>query len=107
MKNIIVKNERLDIIPLEIDELKIMYENEKDNEMKSAYKEMITNMENHKGFEEWCSNWEIKLKSGVTIGGLCFKCKPDNEDSVEIGYGIDQNHQNHGYATEATKGVTE
>ena len=29
MKNIIVKNERLDIVPLEIDELKIMYKNEK------------------------------------------------------------------------------
>ena len=70
MKNIIVKTERLDIVPLEIDELKIMYKNEKDDEMKLAYKEMITSMEKLKGFEEWGTNWEIKLKSSVTIGGL-------------------------------------
>lgn len=107
MKNIIVKTERLDIVPLEIDELKIMYKNEKDDEMKLAYKEMITSMEKLKGFEEWGTNWEIKLKSSVTIGGLCFKCKPDNEGSVEIGYGIYEDYQNHGYATEAVKGVTE
>ena len=107
MKNIIVKTERLDIVPLEIDELKIMYKNEKDDEMKLAYKEMITSMEKLKGFEEWGTNWEIKLKSSVSIGGLCFKCKSDNEGSVEIGYGIYEDYQNHGYATEAVKGVTE
>ena len=103
MKNIVVRTERLDIVPLEIDKLKIMYKNEKDDEMKLAYKEMITSMEKLKGFEEWGTNWEINLKTGKTIGGLCFKGKPDNEGSVEIGYGIDQNHQNHGYATEATE----
>lgn len=107
MKDITVKTDRLNIIPLEISELKIMYENEKDNEMKSAYKEMIINMEKHKGFEEWCSNWEIKLKSGVTIGGLCFKGKPDTKGSVEIGYGIDEDYRNHGYAAEAVRYISE
>ncbi|MCR2032757.1 GNAT family N-acetyltransferase [Anaerofustis stercorihominis] len=64
-------------------------------------------MEKLNGFEEWGTNWEIKLKSSVTIGGLCFKCKPDNEGSVEIGYGINEDYQHHGYATEVVKGITE
>lgn len=51
---------------------------------------------------EWFRLWDFYLK-GTTkrIGGACFKGQPDKDGQVEIGYGIDEEYQNRGYATEA------
>ena len=42
----------------------------------------------------------IELKDGTHIGELCFKGLSE-DGNVEIGYGIAENYQNCGYATEA------
>ena len=41
-----------------------------------------------------------ELKNGTHIGDLCFKGLKD-DGSVEIGYGITEENQGKGYATEA------
>lgn len=46
----------------------------------------------------------IELKDKTHIGELCFKGIDDNGVS-EIGYGISDEYQNQGYATEAVKTV--
>lgn len=51
---------------------------------------------------EWLRLWDFCLKEGNTvIGGACFKGQPNEKGEVEIGYGIDDEYQNCGYATEA------
>ena len=48
----------------------------------------------------WYAIWTIARKDGVPVGDLCFKgFNPDG--SVEIGYGILEEHRGRGYATEA------
>ena len=59
--------------------------------------------ENEQGYDlEWCRLWDFYLKdSNSVIGGACFKGQPNEKGEVEIGYGIDEEYQNYGYATEA------
>ena len=59
--------------------------------------------ENEPGYYlEWCRLWDFYLKdSNSVIGGACFKGQPNEKGEVEIGYGIDEEYQNYGYATEA------
>ena len=46
----------------------------------------------------------IELKDGTHIGELCFKGL-DSNGITEIGYGISEEYQRNGYATEALKAV--
>lgn len=50
----------------------------------------------------WYTAWEIVLKcTNTIIGGMGFAGYPNEAGEVEIGYMIDANHHNKGYATEA------
>jgi len=50
----------------------------------------------------WYTSWEIVLKSTHTvIGGMGFAGYPNDAGEAEIGYMIDANQHNKGYATEA------
>ncbi|MEO3408245.1 GNAT family N-acetyltransferase [Mucilaginibacter sp. CAU 1740] len=50
----------------------------------------------------WYTDWEIILKSTNTvIGGMGFAGYPNDQGKAEIGYMIDANQQNKGFATEA------
>ncbi|WP_161964482.1 GNAT family N-acetyltransferase [Mucilaginibacter endophyticus] len=52
----------------------------------------------------WFTAWEIVLKSTNTIiGGMGFAGYPNEAGEAEIGYMIDANHHNKGFATEALK----
>lgn len=56
----------------------------------------------HADAYEWYTDWEIILQSTNTaIGGMGFNGEPNESGEAEIGYMIDQQHQNKGYATEA------
>lgn len=58
----------------------------------------------HADAYEWYTDWEIILKSSNTaIGGMGFNGEPNESGEAEIGYMIDQQHQNKGYATEALR----
>ncbi|MFC0515700.1 GNAT family N-acetyltransferase [Mucilaginibacter angelicae] len=50
----------------------------------------------------WYTDWEIVLKSTNTvIGGMGFAGHPNTDGEAEIGYMIDANQHNKGFATEA------
>ncbi|MDQ7797544.1 MAG: GNAT family N-acetyltransferase [Candidatus Edwardsbacteria bacterium] len=54
----------------------------------------------------WYSNWQIVRKDkNSVIGGICFKGPANSFGKVEIGYGIEEQHQRQGYATEAIQAV--
>ncbi len=68
--------------------------------LKAAYTEMLDGCLAHPDQWEWYAVWMIELKDGTHIGELCFK-HVTKEGSAEIGYGIAEEHQGCGYATEA------
>lgn len=105
MKNITIETERLILTPKSIEEMRNLCETESNPEMREAYSAMLKTMLKLNGREEWGSDWKISVKSGPTIGGICFKGAPDEDGAVEIGYGIDEVYRQKGYATEAVGGV--
>lgn len=105
MRDIIVNTKRLVISPQSMEELQALYKKETDSAMKQAYLEMLTNMGQLSGREEWGTNWPVCLQTDEVIGGIGFKGAPDTEGTVEIGYGIQEGFRGRGYATEAVEGV--
>ena len=72
--------------------------------LKAAYTEMLNGCLAHPDQWEWYAIWMIELKDGTHIGELCFKGL-SADGIAEIGYGISEEYQNNGYATEAVKAV--
>ena len=89
-----IKTERLRLYPASWEQMDAMIASEQDEELKKAYTEML----------EGCLHaiWMIEKTDGTHIGDLCFKGL--REDGIaEIGYGILEEHQGQGYATEAVR----
>lgn len=56
----------------------------------------------------WFRLWNIVQKvDNKPIGGICFKGPANTEGQVEVGYGIAEECQNQGYATEAISKIIE
>ena len=73
--------------------------------LREAYTEMLNGALAHPNERAWYAMWMTELRDGTHVGELCFKgISPDG--AVEIGYGIDERYQGHGYATEAVSAVT-
>lgn len=73
--------------------------------LKIAYSEMLNGCLAHPDQWEWYAIWMIERKDGTHVGELCFK-GVDECGSTEIGYGINEKYQKHGYATEAVTAAT-
>lgn len=73
--------------------------------LKAAYTEMLDACLSHPDQWEWYAIWMIELKDGTHIGELCFKGITKN-GTTEIGYGIAEDYQGCGYATEAVSALT-
>ena len=74
--------------------------------LKTAYTEMLRGCLEHPDQWEWYAIWMIERKDGTHIGELCFKGL-SADGIAEIGYGISEEYQNNGYATEAVKAILE
>ena len=74
----------------------------KDPELKKAYTEMLEGCLKYPEKWDWYAMWMIENEDGIHIGDLCFKGYEDGKNP-EVGYGINDEFQGRGYATEATK----
>jgi RimJ/RimL family protein N-acetyltransferase len=99
---IMIETKRLNIYPASQSQMEAFIAAETDDEMKKAYTEMLEGCLKHPDQWNWYAMWMIELKDGTHIGDLCFKgLEPDG--SAEIGYGILDEYQGQGYASEAVK----
>ena len=95
-----LNTERLIIYTASRDEMQKIIDEEADEILKTAYREMLQGASDHPDQWEWYAIWIIERKDGSRVGDLCFKGLND-DGSVEIGYGILTEYQGRGYATEA------
>lgn len=100
-----VETDRLNIHVASQDEMQELIEQQSDDVLRTAYQEMLQGCLDRPQCWEWHAIWMIELKEGAHVGELCFR-GINVDGSVEIGYGITQEHQGCGYATEAVDAVT-
>ena len=95
-----IETKRLKIFPASQDKMEAMITAEKDTGLKAAYIEMLDGCLKRPDQWNWYAMWMIELRDGTHIGDLCCKGLGAN-GVVEIGYGILEDYQGQGYATEA------
>jgi [ribosomal protein S5]-alanine N-acetyltransferase len=118
-----LKTERLEMLPLDLDNLRLAVEDYQKMEKQLGLK--ITNtvldeemtyamkVRHRKVLEDeantlWLTNWAIILKEqNCIIGFIILKGYPNEHGEVIVGYGIEEHYRLKGYATEALKGITE
>ncbi|MDO4614653.1 MAG: GNAT family N-acetyltransferase [Lachnospiraceae bacterium] len=96
----IIETKRLKIYPAAQEQMEAFIAAEADAELKKAYAEMLEGCLRHPEQWQWYAMWMIELRDGTHIGDLCFKGLEAN-GMAEIGYGILEEYQGQGYATEA------
>lgn len=117
----IIETERLVLVPLEVEELRLwigdmgalerkldcIYKAEPMEGMfreivKGQLKETVRDPEHY----YWHSFWFLIRKSDrVVVGSADFKDKPDGNGEVEIGYGLGEEYEHNGYMTEAVEAM--
>ena len=103
-----ITTERLKIYPISLEKMKEIVENEKNEILKIAYKEMLDGCMNHPENYIWYTLWFMELKDtkNEIVGTLSFK-GINEKGVVEIGYGTNSGYENKGYMTEAVKALAE
>ena len=96
----VIETKCLSISMASRDEMLRYIEAQTNDVLKTAYQEMLQGCLDHPDQWEWYSIWMIELKDGTHVGDLSFKGL-NADGSVEIGYGIKEEHRGHGYAAEA------
>ena len=100
-----IETKNLKIYAASQDEMEKFIESQTNDILKTAYIEMLNGCIENPEQWEWYAIWMIELKDGTHIGEMCFK-GIDSDGIVEIGYGIMEQYQEHGYATEAVKAIS-
>ena len=95
-----LNTERLIIYTASRAEMQEIIDGQADEILKTAYREMLQGSLDHPDQWEWYTVWIIERKNGSKVGDLCFKGLGTN-GATEIGYGILEEYQGQGYATEA------
>ncbi len=100
MKTDMIKSKRLTMHPATKEEMERMIAVERDEELKSAYQEMLDGCITHPDEWNFYAVWIIENQAGTAVGDFCFKGICAN-GATEIGYGIYEPYQGQVYATEA------
>ncbi len=101
-----IETKRLRIYPATQKQMEEFIEMQTVDVLKAAYTEMLNGSLAHPEQWEWYAVWMIELKNRTHIGELCFKGL-SSDGITEIGYGINDDFQGKGYASEAVKAVSE
>ena len=101
-----IETKRLKIHAASRNEMEKFIEAQTVDVLKDAYTQMLGGCLSNPEQWEWYAIWMIELKDGTHIGELGFKGLAPN-GIAEIGYGICEEYQGNGYATEAVKAAVQ
>lgn len=112
---------RLKLVPLRAENLRLRLESQRllesqlglqagdchlEGPVRDAVQQMLASVVQHPTEWLWYTHWQIILKPrGPIVGGACFKGPPNQDGLVEVGYGVDDEHQGRGYMTEALRAL--
>ena len=100
-----IETKRLKIYPASEKQMEAFIAAQSAEVLKAAYSEMLDGALTHPEQWEWYAMWMIELKDGTHIGEMCFK--GIEKGNAEIGYGIAEEYQKCGYATEAVSALVD
>jgi ribosomal-protein-alanine N-acetyltransferase len=116
-----IKTDRLELIPLTLEQLKLWVENiaALEKELSAVYmaepmegffldvvKGQLKITEKYPHNYLWHSFWLLlRKKDRIIVGSADFKDIPDDKGIVEIGYGLGKAFEHNGYMTEAVKAM--
>ncbi|MEM5646080.1 GNAT family N-acetyltransferase [Bacillus cereus] len=63
----------------------------------------VENVKQNKDVLPWGAWYVIRKEDEIVLGDIGFKGKPNEEHTVEVGYGFIEKYWNKGYATEAVQ----
>lgn len=98
----LIETNRLKLYPATRAQMEAVISAEAAPELQKAYREMLEGCLRHPDQWEWYAMWMIELRDGTHVGDLCFKGL-DASGTAEIGYGILEEYQGQGYASEAVE----
>lgn len=114
--------ERLKLIPLTADDLKLCIENKSKMErklglrisgkqltekMRGIYQIKVDCISRDKENLLYYTYWQIVPKDKqYIVGEIGFKDAPNNHGEIEVGYGLEEEHRGKGYMTEALVALT-
>ena len=121
-----LETERLKLIPLDLYHLRLLRQSralmEKSlglepsamavdeftrGEIAQALETWIAQVGRHETDYQWYTAWEIVLKDeNLSVGGIGLTGPPDSIGETMVGYNIDGNYQNQGFASEALTALT-
>lgn len=96
---------RLKIYPMTCEQMKQAVSAECDPELRCAYSQMLELSVQFPESCEWYAMWRVERLDGTAVGDFCFK--GENGGFPEVGYGIYDEYQGNGYATEALTALVE
>ena len=106
-KEMCVKTKRMMIRLMSDEEIENLIEASSLDELRTAYREMLSGCKRDPENRVWYAPWKMTLKKDDTyIGNLSFK-GPAKDNVVEIGYGILPDQEGKGYTTEAVQAMTQ
>jgi ribosomal-protein-alanine N-acetyltransferase len=116
-----LKTERLRLIPLNAENLKLLIDNQKamelklslnhsdeflNDELRQAIEYRLSKVLNDKQNYLWNTNWLIVSKvNNCTIGGIMLKGLPNENGEIIIGYYTNPKYQGNGYMTETINSI--
>lgn len=101
-----IETERLRLYPASQPQMESFIAAETDFELRTAYTQMLKGSLEHPEQWAWYAMWMIERKDGSHVGDLCFKGL-SADGRAEIGYGLLEEFQGQGYATEAVKAAVD
>lgn len=100
-----IPTKRMLLKPMSAEELNELIERETDAHLRGAFTEMRDGVLQYPDQALWHTAWRMTLKdTGEMLGDLCFHGVPIDK-TVEIGYGVLEQHCGKGYATEAARAL--
>jgi ribosomal-protein-alanine N-acetyltransferase len=100
-----IKTKRLILTPLTAKQLAALEAQEQDELLRGALVSMRKNVVEDPGFALWYTGWQVSLKNGGTPVGLLGFHGPVADQTVELGYEIQQEYRGNGYCEEAAKAL--